>query len=138
MGWTHQQIWRKLGGFIRGGPAIRVRTVIRRPESERWCAKAIEDIRARPRTPNPKDESQKEVEPESRTEGVKLEGESGVGIKEAEVLEEPEKVNRDFKITRQLLGNSATPMGARLAKQHFLARRRAPTVRRAEKDLKRR
>ena len=38
-----------------GGPAIRVRSVRPRPESQRWNSKAIEDIIATPDKPNPAD-----------------------------------------------------------------------------------
>ena len=41
-----------------GGSVIRVRTVKRRPSDDRWNAKAIEDVVASPKVPNPKDKDQ--------------------------------------------------------------------------------
>ena len=41
-----------------GGAVIKVRTVKRRLESERWSEEAIKAVKATPRHPNPKDESQ--------------------------------------------------------------------------------
>ena len=85
-----------------GGPVIRVRTVIRKPESERWSPIAVREIKAIPRAPNPKDKAQQRVEPESMTRGISPEGESGINIKVPEVSDQP-TVYRDFKITRQIL-----------------------------------
>ena len=85
-----------------GGPVIRVRTVIRKPESERWSPIATSEIKAIPRTPNPKDKAQQKVESESMTIGISPEGESGINVKVPEVSDQP-TVYRDFKITRQVL-----------------------------------
>ena len=57
-----------------GGPAIRVRTIVRRPVSERWDHQAIAAIKATPSQPNPKDKGQRTVEPESSTTGASVEG----------------------------------------------------------------
>ena len=38
-----------------GGPAIRCRTIKRRPMSDRWQADKVAEIKATPRRPNPKD-----------------------------------------------------------------------------------
>lgn len=91
-----------LGVLAEGGPVIRVRTVIRRPEAQRWSAQAIKDIVATPQKPNPKNPEQAQVEPESRTEGVQIGVESGLGLEEPEV-NEGEKKMRDFQITRKVL-----------------------------------
>ena len=82
-----------------GGPVIRVRTVVRRPFAERWSAQAIQDVRARPRFPNPQDEAQHSVEPESSTSGINLGTDTGVGLEEARAHDDDVKV-RDFRVTK--------------------------------------
>ena len=86
-----------------GGPVIRVRTVVRRPASERWDAKAISDVIALPRLPNPRDTRQEKIEPESMTQGISVDGDSGANLKEPEPAEEQEATRRDFKITKPIL-----------------------------------
>ena len=100
-----------------------MRTIIRRTKTERWNDKAIEDIVATPLAPNQKDEEQEKVEPESKTEGAKVDGESGIGTKEPEPAEEHEVIYRDFKITRQVLEMLGLVMAVRDVKQHYLAMR---------------
>ena len=53
-----------------GGPAIKVRTVRRKAEGERWSATAIKDVVATADTPNPKDDSQKDPRGERNTRGL--------------------------------------------------------------------
>ena len=55
-----------------GGPVIRVRTVFRRPESERWDAEEILKIRAAPRRPNPFNDEQEEPTSVSETAGFEI------------------------------------------------------------------
>ena len=84
-----------------GGPAIKVRTVERKPIDARWSKEAIINIKARPRNPNPKDPRQFDAAAESST--------TGLGIKEdgskllAPKTEDVEMKMRDFKITKELL-----------------------------------
>ena len=107
-----------------GGPVIRARTVIRKPESERWSPIAISEIKAIPRTPNPKDKAQQKVESESMTIGISPEGESGINVKVPEVSDQP-TVYRDFKITRQVLeryGYSDECKGCEAAVMGYLPR----------------
>ena len=84
-----------------GGPAIRVRTVNRKPMTVRWNADKVKKVRARPRNPNPKDEDQQETLPERLTRGMEI-GENGDKIEP--VGKKPEAVKgRDFRITAPLL-----------------------------------
>ena len=83
-----------------GGPAIRVRTVKPRPDSERWSSKAIDEIKATMNKPNPKDESQGEPQAERQTQGVDF-GMSGADLPEPPV-QEREIITRDFKITEKI------------------------------------
>ena len=84
-----------------GGPAIRVRTVTRRPMSVRWSKEKIQKVRARPRNPNPVDEEQTEPLPERLTRGMEIEDNGdeleSVGKKSEEI------VGRTFRITESLL-----------------------------------
>ena len=60
-----------------GGPALRIRTVRARPESERWNSQATDDVRAIPDRLNPKRKSHQDVRPERDTEGIHFGAESG-------------------------------------------------------------
>ena len=84
-----------------GGAAIRCRTIRRKPSENRWDKKAIEDIVAGPRNPNPKDWSQFKPESESATKGIQLEAE-GASIPKTVPEEVGSKV-RDFKVTKDIL-----------------------------------
>ena len=90
-----------------GGPAIRVRTVKPRPESEQWSYDAIIAIAATPDKPNPRDSSQTAPRPERDTQGIDFgRGASGGhALREREPghqLREPGLV-REFRITDQIL-----------------------------------
>ena len=54
---------------LRGGPALRIRTVRARPASEKWSLKAIQETVAAPERPNPEDPSQKTARQERHTQG---------------------------------------------------------------------
>ena len=60
--------------LLDGGPAIKVRTIFRVPDSAKWSAAAIEGVAATPRKPNPKDEDQEEPEHAKDTRGLHVEG----------------------------------------------------------------
>ena len=84
-----------------GGAAIRVRTVLRRPKSDRWNPDAVKDIRATPRVPNPKDQDEKEAMPERLTRKVEL---CIDGMNLEVPKDEPKGMNlRDFRITKKIL-----------------------------------
>ena len=82
-----------------GGAAIKVRTVKRRPEDERWSAQAIKDIVASPKAPNPKDKNQGEIRPERLTKGADPGGGSGESLPEVAVQDQAFR-SRDSKITK--------------------------------------
>ena len=84
-----------------GGAAIRVRTVLRRSVGDRWNVDAIKTIRASPRMPNPKDESQTWVMPERLTRKIEV-GEDGSSIPE-QANQHREFKFREFKITKGIL-----------------------------------
>ena len=84
-----------------GGPAIRVRTVKRRSEADRWKPERIKSIIATPMNPNPKDDTQQKVESERDTKGIRFEIENE---KLPEVMvEDRQGGKRDFKITKSVL-----------------------------------
>ena len=58
--------------LLEGGPVIRVRTVIRVPDSEKWKADEIAKLRATPRKPNPLDEEQTETKTARETKGLDI------------------------------------------------------------------
>ena len=77
--------------LLSGGPVVRVRTVIRRPESERWNALDILQIKATPKRPKPLNDEQQE--PTSVNEGKGLDI-SGDGSKlERTSVQEPNTIN---------------------------------------------
>ena len=80
-----------------------MRTVLRRPASDRWNPEAIKNIKATPRTPNPADEDQGRAQPEcdTRTRKIEVDGE-GADIKMDYGKDQPAK-NREFKITKSIL-----------------------------------
>ncbi len=55
-----------------GGPAIKVRTIKRKPITDRWSAEAIDNIKATPRRPKPQDEEQPKVQYESNTQRIEV------------------------------------------------------------------
>ena len=83
------------------GAAIKVRTVKRRVESDRWNADCIKAIVATPRCPNPKDEAQNRPMPIQDTmnlgEDLKFENLPKTAVEEGVIGK------RDFKITSSVL-----------------------------------
>ena len=84
-----------------GGAAIRVRTVLRRPASDRWNVDAAKAMRASPRVPNPDNLRQAKVMPERLTKKIEVEGD-GSKIQE-QVRRFQEFKFREFKITKGIL-----------------------------------
>ena len=107
-----------------GGAAIKVRTVKRRPEDERWCARAIQDIVAYPRAPNPKDKGQGEVRPERLTRAADPGGGSGEALPDVSI-QEPDLRTRDFNITKTLIEKLGTTDGCKGCEGHVMGSRRA-------------
>ena len=107
-----------------GGAAIRVRSVKRRPEDERWCAQAIKDIVASPKAPNPKDKNQGDVMPERLTRDADPGGASGEALPDV-IVHEPEVRARDFKITKTLIEKFGPTDGCKGCEGHVMGSRRA-------------
>ena len=83
------------------GPAIRCRTVKRRPMSDRWQANKVAEIRATPRRPNPKDAEDQELKTEKHPHVRELDQSEKV---EAAQTKAPEELRRrNFKITKSIL-----------------------------------
>ena len=83
------------------GATVRVRTILRRPLSDRWNVDAVKAIEASPRVPNPKDLNQDRVLPERLTKVIEVE-ETGMDIPQA-ADKIPEFKFREFKITKAIL-----------------------------------
>ena len=88
-----------------GGAVIRVRTIQRKPEVNRWSEKALKEIQATPREPNPRDLSQKAANSERDTEGAKVVVEvKGDGSELADTKEERKTCKpKSFRITKEIL-----------------------------------
>ena len=84
-----------------GGAAIRVRTVFRRPASDRWNAGAVKTMQASPRVRNPENLRQVKVMPERLTKKLEVEGD-GSKIQE-QVRRFHEFKFRELKITKSIL-----------------------------------
>ena len=85
-----------------GGPAIKVRTLRPRPESERWSEEAINKIVATPDAPNPKDPSQTEPKGPRETDRKGARREGGHELPEVPVRRD-EGLVREFRITDKLI-----------------------------------
>ena len=84
-----------------GGVANRVRTVLRKPASDRWNVDAVKAMQASPRVPNPENLRQAKVMPERLTKKMEVEGD-GSKIQE-QVRRFQEFKFREFKITKGIL-----------------------------------
>ena len=60
--------------LVDGGPVVKVRTVIRVPDSAKWSAEQIPKLVATPRQPNPRDKDQEEANHLRNTKGIDLGG----------------------------------------------------------------
>ena len=83
-----------------GRVAIRVRTILRRPTSDRWNVDAKKTMQASPRVPNPENLRQATVMPERLTKKIEVEGD-GSKIQE-QVRRFQEFKFREFKITKSI------------------------------------
>ena len=84
-----------------GGPAIRCRTIKRRPADSRWSAELVAGIKATPRAPNPREPGEQRLRTERDPKIVKLEKEKVVAPPEVQAPREFKR--RDFRITKLLL-----------------------------------
>ena len=80
-----------------GRAAILVRTVLRRPASDRWNVDAVKAMQESPGVPNPENLRQAKVMPERLTKKIEVEGD-GSKIQE-QVRRFQEFKFREFKIT---------------------------------------
>ena len=85
-----------------GGPVIRVRTIIRVPDSEKWSAEHIAKVVATPRQPNPRDKEQKDTKNMRDTKGIDLGGDGSL-LPETPTQEQEDPKARDFRITPEIL-----------------------------------
>ena len=128
-----------------GGAAIRVRTVLRRPKSDRWDADAIRKIKATPRSPNPVDKPASSSQRENHTRSKMEVGEDGTTLADAVNKEDVFRF-RDFKITKGILnkyghtsgckGCEASECGGNPRAHSDLCRRRIEEVIRRDDVLK--
>ena len=98
-----------------GGPAIRCRTIKRRPADCRWDAEKVAAIKASPRAPNPKEPGEQKLRTERDPKIVKLEKEKVINPPEVQLPWEFKR--RDFRITKLLLERYGSPRIARDAKE---------------------
>ena len=108
----------------KGGAAIRVRTVKRKPAEDRWSGEALAEIKATPRNPNPKDEKQEEPLPERLTKGANPGGGDGDQLPNTNT-EEDEVRLRDFKITKKLVEKFGITPGCKGCEGQIVGTRRA-------------
>jgi hypothetical protein len=85
-----------------GRPAIEVRTVKTKAESERWNAEAIEQVAATPDIPNPKDDAQRDLRSERNARGLDFGARGGRKLAEPRVQPEP-GLKRNFRISDRLM-----------------------------------
>ena len=88
--------------LLGGGPVIRVRTIIRRPDSEKWNAEEVGKLTATPRQPNPLNKEQTEPNSIRETKGIDIGGD-GSKLLETPVQEAGGQTSRDFRITYEIL-----------------------------------
>lgn len=87
---------------LASGPAVRVRTVRPKAESERWSSEAVEKIAATPDRPNPNDPSQEDAMPERLTKGLDFGDKDGADLPDA-TAQDRNVQKRDFRISADLL-----------------------------------
>ena len=58
--------------LLGGGPVIRVRAVLRKPDSEKWNAEEVKNIKATQRQANPSNKEQKEPNSVRETKGLDI------------------------------------------------------------------
>ena len=88
--------------LLGGGPVIRVRTVLRKPDSEKWNPEEVKKMNATPRHPNPSNKVQKERNSVRETKGLDTGGD-GSKLHETPMQEPEELLVRDFRITVEIL-----------------------------------
>ena len=87
---------------------IKVRTIRRVPEQERWSRELIKQLKITPRNPDQRPRERRTEESEDGPEGEEPAAEnpeerSGANLEPAAEREPPAVYRRDFRITRQIL-----------------------------------
>ena len=93
-----------------GGPVIRVRTMIRVPDSVKWNAEQVAKLVAIPRQPNPRDKDQEDANNIRDTKGIDLGGD-GSQLAETPVRQHEEGLRRDFRITADIFAKNRLHSG---------------------------
>ena len=88
--------------LLDGGPAVRVRTIIRVPDSEKWKADEVLKLKATPKRPNPLNSEQADTKSMRETKGLDVGG-AGSKLAETPIQEETDVRSRDFRITQDIL-----------------------------------
>ena len=118
------------------GAAIRVRTVVRRPVSDRWNVDAVKAMQASARVPNPENLRQASVMPERLTTKLEV---ARCGSKIHEQVRRFEELKfREFKITKGILekfGLSDNCKGCQAAASGTHARRHTDDCRQRLEQL---
>ena len=117
--------------LVKGGAAIRVRTVLRRPASDRWNVDVVKAMQASLRVPNPENLRQAKVMPERVTKKIEVEGD-GTKIQE-QVRRFQEFKFASSKSPRAFLKSSGFRTIAKVVKQLRLGRTPAGTPMIADK-----
>ena len=109
-----------------GGAVVRVRTVKKRPEDDRWSGDQIRKIIASPRAPNPGDKDQESAQPPRLTRAADPGGGCGMDLPDA-VQDELQYrlVYRNFKITKQLVEKFGMTDGCKGCEGQIVGVRRA-------------
>ena len=86
-----------------GGPAMRCRTIKRRPQDCRWEANKVSEMKATPRHPNPKDEQDGDIKAKLDVKVEVKEIVPELRLPKPETAEPREAKRRNFRITKKLL-----------------------------------
>lgn len=82
-----------------GGPAMRCRTIKRRPQDCRWEANKVSEMKATPRHPNPKDEQDGDIKAKLDVKVEVKEIVPELRLPKPETAEPREAKRRNFRIT---------------------------------------
>ena len=88
--------------LIGGGPVVRVGTVIRVPDSQKWKAGEVANLKATPKRPNPLNKEQTETKTMWETKGLDIGGD-GSRLPKTRVQDPADARVRNFRITQEIL-----------------------------------
>ena len=96
-----------------GGPAVRIRTIRRLVEAERWNPEAVDAVRARPRQPDPRgrtdnaQQSREHQQPQPAAAGSGGDPSGlvpeGAGLPSGRIMPDENVRHRDFRITKRMV-----------------------------------